>query len=60
MYDPITYRYPRTMKEAFGPFTDNNLYPIEEEKKMDKIDRIVCYVCAIAGFVAIGVMIVWG
>lgn len=60
MYDPLTYIYPRTMQQAFGPYTDNILYPIEEEIEMDKIDKIVCYVCAIAGFVAVGIFIVWG
>lgn len=40
-YDPLTYIYPRTMQQAFGPYTDNTLYPIEEEKKMDYQDKIV-------------------
>lgn len=48
MYDPLTYIYPRTMQQAFGPYTDNTLYIPEEETKMDKADKIVVIACALA------------
>lgn len=51
MYDPLTYIYPRTMEQAFGPYTDNTLYITEEETEMDKADKIVVITCAIAAFV---------
>jgi hypothetical protein len=48
MYDPLTYRYPRTMQEAFGPFTDNTLEPIQEEEHMDIQDKIVMVASVLA------------
>lgn len=48
MQDPLTYRYPRTMQEAFGPYTDNTLYPLQEETKMDYQDKAILVACAIA------------
>lgn len=51
MYDPLTYRYPRTMEQAFGPCTNRVLYPIEEEPKMDIQDKIVMAASFIAAIV---------
>jgi hypothetical protein len=28
-----TRRYPRTMQEAFGPYVDNHLLPMQEPRK---------------------------
>ena len=51
MYDPLTYRHPRTMEQAFGPCTDHVLYPTEEEPKMDIQDKIVMAASFIAAIV---------
>lgn len=52
VYDPLTYRYPRTMQQAFGPCTDNNLEPIQEEEiEMDIQDKIVMAASFIAAVV---------
>lgn len=49
MYDPLTYRYPRTMEQAFGP---RAVLTIEEEK-MDTIDKIVVIACTVAAVVVV-------
>lgn len=49
-----TRRYPRTMQEAFGPYTDNQI--CEPERPMDWQDRIVikaCAACALALLVVV-------
>jgi len=49
VYDPLTYRYPRTMEQAFGP---RAVLTIEEEK-MDTIDKIVVIACTVAAVVVV-------
>lgn len=52
MYDPLTYRHPRTMQEAFGPNTDHTLHPMEEEKTpMSTQDKIIMAVSGIAAVI---------
>lgn len=50
MYDPLTYIYPRTMEQAFGP---RAVLTIEDEDatRMDTVDKVVTIVCTIAAFV---------
>jgi len=57
MYDPLTYIYPRTMEQAFGP---RAVLTVEDEDatRMDKIDKIVAIVCAIAAFTTM-VLLAW-
>lgn len=45
MYDPLTYVYPRTMQQAFGPYA---VLTIEEDEQMDYQDKIVVIFCALA------------
>lgn len=49
MYDPLTYRFPRTMEQAFGP---RAVLTVEDEDAthMDTVDKVVTIVCAIAAF----------
>lgn len=54
MYDPLTYRYPRTMEEAFGPYAT---LTIKEDEQMDYQDKIVVIASALA-FVAVVIMLV--
>lgn len=51
MYDPLTYIYPRTMEQAFGPCTDHVLYPMDEEPEMDTQDKIIMAASFIAAIV---------
>ena len=48
MYDPLTYIYPRTLQQAFGPYAT---LTIEEDEQMDYQDKIVVITCAVAAFV---------
>lgn len=38
-----TRRYPRTMVEAFGPYTDNRLHPMPESRSW--LDRLLERFC---------------
>lgn len=49
--DYTTKSHPRTMKEAFGPYTDNNLQPLGKPQPMDWQDKVV-----IAGCIIVAVM----
>jgi hypothetical protein len=40
-----TRKYPRTMQEAFGPYTDNQ---IAEDESMETADKVVVIACAVA------------
>lgn len=51
-----TRKYPRTMQEAFGPYTDNQLF--EAKRRIDREDRIVLWGCAI-GAVALAFILVF-
>lgn len=44
MYDPLTYVYPRTMEQAFGPYATLTI----EEEKMDIQDKIVVIASTLA------------
>lgn len=44
--DPLTYRYPRTLEEAWGPGARNTLVPTVD--KMDRADKIVVVACTLA------------
>ena len=57
MYDPLTYQFPRTMEQAFGPRAVLTVED-EEDMRMEKIDKIVAIVCAIAAFTTM-VLLAW-
>lgn len=44
--DLLTYRYPRTMEEAFGPGHRGNVWEYEQE--MHPSDKAVLMACAFA------------
>jgi hypothetical protein len=50
-HDPLTYRYPRSMEEAFGPYERDNLYHKEDklpgESAQDKIAILVSAIIAL-------------
>lgn len=52
--NPTTRKYPRTLQEAFGPYTDNCV--VEPVRPMDWRDKVVMaasVVAAVACFVAV-------
>lgn len=54
---PTTRRHPRTLSEAFGPYTSQEI--AEEIEPFERAERIVLWGCGIAflvfvGFVAVG------
>ena len=54
MQDKSTYRHPRTMKEAFGPYTSNQLDDGEYRRPLDKHDKIVLYASLAAALALLG------
>ena len=49
----ITRRHPRTLQEAFGPYTSRDLHvPIEPDRQARYIFMAIC-VAAILGFVLV-------
>lgn len=54
MKDPITYRHPRSMVEAFGPYEGRGLY--SKPEPMHRNDKIALAACAL-GLVALLAML---
>ena len=52
-----TRKYPRTMAEAFGPYTNNVLHPIPDRRI--GLGDVLRAVVTIAAFASIGVMLAW-
>jgi hypothetical protein len=53
-----TKKFPRTITEAFGPYTDNRIY--EPVEGMHKNDAIAVGACIIALVAALVTIFVWG
>jgi hypothetical protein len=45
-------RYPRSMSEAFGPYTDHRLHPMPERRRGNGLIRSVLLACAIGAVLA--------
>lgn len=52
-----TRRYPRTMQQAFGPYTSH--YIAEKPEPMHPHDRIVIKVCALGAMAFVAWLIIW-
>lgn len=53
MKDMLTYRHPRTVQEAFGPYTDSSFYePVQPYALHDKIILILFAVVLIGVLLA--------
>jgi hypothetical protein len=47
-HDPLTYRHPRSMEDAFGPYERNNLHHKEEKLPGDSVqDKITIFISAL-------------
>ena len=53
-----TRKYPRSMAEAFGPYTSNQLEPIPEANDVTDVALVLASVAAVAA--AVMAMILWG
>ena len=54
-----TRKYPRTMVDAFGPYTDNNLSEPDGEPGTWK-DDVVVVGCSLAGIALLAILYIWG
>lgn len=56
IHDPLTYRYPRSLEDAFG---DDQRSPVFEQDKqrMDPSDKLVITVCGLASVFMIVMML---
>lgn len=52
-------RYPRSMAEAFGPYTDNRLYPMPERRRGNGRIRSVLLACAMGAALAAVLFLHW-
>lgn len=46
-------RFPRTMQDAFGPYTDNRLHPMPEPKPKHDAADIALYIVAMIAVLVI-------
>ena len=53
-----TRKYPRTMAEAFGPYTSNQLEPMPEDDAVTGVALVLASVAAVA--VAAMAIFLWG
>ena len=51
-------KFPRTMQQAFGPYTDNRIY--EPVQPMHRHDKIVTTACALALACFLASLFIWG
>lgn len=51
-----TRKHPRTLQEAFGPYTDNHIHSYTAKNRRE--DRLVGIACAVA-FVAVALIGYW-
>lgn len=51
-----TRKFPRTMQQAFGPYTDHRIY----EPEMHKSDRIATTASALALVALLASLFIWG
>ena len=51
-------KFPRTMQQAFGPYTDNRIY--EPVQPMHRHDKIVTTACALALACLLASLFIWG
>jgi hypothetical protein len=53
-HDPLTYRHPRSMQEAFGPYERDNLFAKDDVKPGDsKQDKVTLLISAIIAFMVL-------
>lgn len=53
-----TRKHPRTLQEAFGPYTDSQIE--EPLRPLDRADKIEAFVFAVIGVATLVVLWIWG
>lgn len=53
-----TRKYPRTMQQAFGPYTSSHIH--SEPEPMHPHDRIVIKACALGLMAFLSALFIWG
>ena len=53
-----TRKYPRTMAEAFGPYTSNQLEPMPEDDAVTGVALVLACVAAVA--LTVLAIVMWG
>lgn len=53
-----TRKYPRSMAEAFGPYTSNQLEPMPEDDAVTDVALVLASVAAVA--LAVVALFLWG
>jgi hypothetical protein len=56
LVDTVTYRHPRTMQQAFGPYADGSQLETEYNT-MPREDKLVLAVCAVAAIVLVAMVL---
>ena len=46
-------KYPRTMQQAFGPYTDDRLHPMPDPKRTHEAADIALYIVAVLAILAV-------
>lgn len=53
-----TRRHPRTMQEAFGPYTGRELYGLPDPRR-ERFNALSACLTTLAALVAVGVILAW-
>lgn len=53
-----TRKHPRTLQEAFGPYTDDHIE--EPLRPLDRADKIELFAFTLIGVAALAVLWIWG
>ena len=53
-----TRKYPRSMVEAFGPYTSNSLEPMPDDENVTDVALVLASVAAVA--LAVMAIVLWG
>jgi len=57
-YMEPTRKHPRTLQEAFGPYTDDRIE--EPLRPLDRADKIEAFVFVVIGVATLAVLWIWG
>lgn len=53
-----TRRYPRTMQEAFGPYTGRELYEPPDPRR-ERLNALAAFLVTLGAMAAAGVVLAW-
>ncbi len=53
-----TGRMPRSVQEAFGPYSDQGIWT--EDEPLSRAEKAVIAACTVAAFTVIAILFIWG